>query len=308
MKTPSNGYEACTGCSLCLLPCPVWNETRDVALTLKGRARAWAAGALLAEIAPSLEACVVCGACEPVCPEDIDTVGVTLTLRREMGGLAREMRPARFSRPNPGPRAVRVVAGPALYADAAACDAVVRALGGPERAAIAQDSGHDVACAVEAGFPLDESRVERFVTSLRDATEVLLDDGILLRWLRARLPGIRVRGLGEALAERKPALRKDDLLVIESRAYHADWARLVSVYDALRVEAGCATNLDLQRCATPTGAGAVQNGAAAVDPVAQAKWILDGKKVARVVVERMEDAAPFRSLGLPVVHLGELLS
>src|SRR5207253_9588004 len=69
------GYDACTGCNLCVLPCPVFRDTRDLALTLRGRAKALQAGATIEEIRPSLAACVTCGACEPVCPEDIDTVG-----------------------------------------------------------------------------------------------------------------------------------------------------------------------------------------------------------------------------------------
>jgi len=79
--------------------------------------------------------------------------------------------------------------------------------------------------------------------------------------------------------------------VIESRAYHADYQRLVGHYDRLRMERGCATNLDLQRIAIPA---------------AEADWILKGRRVDRIVVERLEDALAFETHGHPVVHVAEL--
>ena len=79
-----NGYEACTGCGICVLPCPVWHETHDLTMTLQGRALALQGGASPEDVKESLLACVVCGACEPVCPEDIDTVGMTLDLRTKV--------------------------------------------------------------------------------------------------------------------------------------------------------------------------------------------------------------------------------
>ena len=63
-----NDYRACTGCGICVLPCPVWQETRDLSLTLAGRALALQGGATALDLRESLEACVTCGACEPVCP------------------------------------------------------------------------------------------------------------------------------------------------------------------------------------------------------------------------------------------------
>jgi hypothetical protein len=81
--------------------------------------------------------------------------------------------------------------------------------------------------------------------------------------------------------------------VIEPRAYHEDYERLVKHYDRLRLERGCATNLDLQRIAIPAAG--------------EADWILKGRRVERIVVERMEDAEAFsRHSALPVVHVAEL--
>ena len=81
-KEHKQGYAACSGCSLCLLVCPVWRHTHDLRLTPHGRAKALQHGTTVAEIKPSIEACTLCGACEPVCPENIGLVDMLLDLRR----------------------------------------------------------------------------------------------------------------------------------------------------------------------------------------------------------------------------------
>jgi hypothetical protein len=115
------------------------------------------------------------------------------------------------------------------------------------------DDGADIALALEAGGMIDPARRRRFLDML-DGRTLVVGDGLLLRWLRAALPGARLQGLGEALGN-IPALRRRiasaDFYVIEARAYHADHARLVAHYDVLRKETGCAMNLDLQRIAMP---------------------------------------------------------
>jgi ferredoxin len=45
MPASGKGYAACSGCSLCLLVCPVWRATRDIRLTPHGRAKALQHGA-----------------------------------------------------------------------------------------------------------------------------------------------------------------------------------------------------------------------------------------------------------------------
>jgi Fe-S oxidoreductase len=65
---PHNAYSACTGCSLCLLVCPVWRKSHDIRLTPHGRAKALQHGATIADITESIESCTLCGACEPACP------------------------------------------------------------------------------------------------------------------------------------------------------------------------------------------------------------------------------------------------
>ena len=118
----------------------------------------------------------------------------------------------------------------------------------------------------------------------------------------------KVTGMGQALIDHAGIagrLRKDDIYIIDSRTYHADFERLVLVYDRLRQETGCMMNLDLHRVATPTGAVRTPGP---VDPVRQAAWILEGRPATRVVVERIEDMEPFRkATGIPVFHDSELL-
>ena len=64
-----------------------------------------------------------------------------------------------------------------------------------------------------------------------------------------------------------------------------------------------------KRIAIPTGASSLQAraGMDAVDPCEQARWILEGRTVERVVIESLADREPFEQVTrLPVVHLCEL--
>jgi len=285
-------YRACTGCGVCVLPCPVWQQTRDLSLTLAGRALALQGGATAADLRDSLEACVTCGACEPVCPEGIDTVGMTLALRRVVPLLplqaeANDLRKGSFV-PGGSLRKHR------LY------EVVL------QRLAAAPVDGSDVAAAIEAGRPVVAERQRQFRESLI-GPELIVDDGILHRTLRSW--GFAVIGLGEALLRRGPELRATDLYVVETRGYHADFPRLVRFYDELRQRVGCEMNLDLQRVAIATGAASLQSraGRARVDAGEQARWILEGRDVERVVVECVDDIEPFEGVtGVPVVHLAEV--
>jgi hypothetical protein len=106
-------------------------------------------------------------------------------------------------------------------------------------------------------------------------------------------------------------LRTGDLYVIEPRAYHADVEGLVRHYDDLRHASGCAMNLDLQRIAIPATARNLRQrlGLEATDDAAQTRWLLQGRRIARIVVEDAGDIAAFRQVvDLPVVHLAELVN
>ena len=77
-------FAACSGCSLCLLVCPVWRRTRDLRFTPHGRAKALQNGVPVTDLKDSTDSCTLCGACEPVCPENIDLVAMTQNLRAQL--------------------------------------------------------------------------------------------------------------------------------------------------------------------------------------------------------------------------------
>ncbi len=284
-------HAACSGCSLCLLVCPVWRQTHDPRMTPEGRARALQHGATAADIAASLQSCTLCGACEPVCPEEIDLVGMTLGLRAQLGGAtATEELPA-SGRPRQASPVVFIPA-PALRKNGETLARIAALLG----AATCEDPGEDIIQALQAGIPVSAARRAQFVAGLKAARTIVVEDGFWKRHLRAWLPRAQVTGLGEALSSLdsvRKGLRKTDLYVIEPRSYHRDYERLVKHYDRLRAESGCSLNLDLQRIAIPA--------------MGQAGWILKGLGVERIVVESLEDAAAFERHGThPVVHVAEL--
>jgi len=319
--TPSTprDYSACSGCNLCLLVCPVWRRTHDFALTPHGRAKALQSGATAGDIAASVQSCTLCAACEPVCPEEIPLVAMTLELRRRLprpaamadllAGIEKRVSPSAVPARN---SSTVLLPGPALR-DRAPALARVRALlqesGATE---IGADDGADIALALEAGAAIARGRLDQFLRPLHGVRKIVIADGLLLRHLRPLLPGSKIVGLGEALsglAAVRSALRADDLYVIEARAFHADYQRLVRYYDSLRAAAGCSFNLDLQRIAIPATARSLPQrlGLEAVDDGVQLRWILQGRKVARIVAESMEDRAAFEAVSaLPVVHLADL--
>ncbi|MCX7154875.1 MAG: (Fe-S)-binding protein [Rhodocyclales bacterium] len=311
-------YAACSGCNLCVLVCPMWRSHRDPRFTPEGLAKALQHGATAAQLAAPVEACSLCGACDPVCPEGIDLPGLVMDLRQKLANslsprsspllddlcasLQQGVASGVASRSAP-----LLLPGPDLRADAALLARVQALLG----LAIADDDGDDIALALELGVEIPQHRLQQFLASLRGHS-IVAADGLLLRQLRRWLPGSQRMGLGAALSSR-PAVRSNllatDLYVIEARAYHGDYERMVAYYDRLQLETGCALNLDLQRIAIPAGAQGLSQklGATPGDGDAQAKWILKGRRPARIVVESMADRAAFeRVCDLPVVHLAEL--
>ena len=312
-------YASCSGCSLCLLVCPVWRRSRDRGLTPLGRAKALQHGAVAADIAASIESCTLCGACEPVCPEDIGLVEMTLNLRRRLPQsaaaqdlLARmDERAARPHAPRASSPAV-LLPGQGLRERPATLARAAALLGGVGNISIADDDGADIALALEAGAAVPALRLERFLQPLRGLRKIVVADGLLLRQLRLWLPRSKIVSLGEALsglAGVRRALGAGDLYVIEPRAYHADYQRLVKHYDALRTDRGCTLNLDLQRIAIPATARSLPQrlGLAAIDDEVQARWILQGRNVTRIVVESVEDGAAFEKVSAcAVVHLADL--
>lgn len=306
-KAPSlaRDHSACSGCSLCLLVCPVWRQTRDLMMTPHGRAKAMQHGATARDLANSANSCTLCGACEPVCPEEIAIVDMTLALRgelhRDVAAHARADVPAAPRFP------ILLLPDTALRQHPIAIQRIVRALGGEGSVAIAADDGSDIAEALESGIAIGDARRQDFLTALSGARQIIVADGLLLRWLRRERPRQKPISLGLALS-RKAAVRGSlgagDLYVIEPRAYHADHERLVKHYDELRRGTGCALNLDLQRMAIPAR---MRTGHSRHDDGAQTRWLLHGRSVSRIIVEDIGDIQAFRAVAdRPVLHIAEL--
>ena len=276
-------HHECSGCGLCLLVCPVWRESRDVRLTPKGRARALQHGGTRADLAASMAGCTLCGACEPACPEELPLVDMVMELRR--GASLPVARTGKGDR-----RKSLLLAGRALRADAERLARTLALLDGYE---LASDDGADIAEALGLGTTLGEERLENFLAPLRGARRLVAADGLMLRALRRWLPGVSVTGIGEALLPSiSGKLGSGDLYVIASQAFNFDQSRLIGTYDSLRAASGCEMNLDLQRIAMPAAG--------------QARWILEGRNVERIVVEDLADGAAFGFAGKPVLHVADL--
>ncbi len=307
-REDSPGVETCNGCAVCTLSCPVWGQTHDILMTFCGRMRATQGGATVEDLKPSASACVLCGSCEPVCFYGMDTIARTIELKAEVAKLSggESSRGANLNK-------VKRAEGRVLLANSLLRkneDLLERTLSmiGPG-VSEHMDNGEDIATAMESGGTVSEERYERFLGLLARADEIVTTDGLLYRLLLQSSLSARILGLGEAMisnAEITGMLNSDDLYIIDSSTYHADHERLVEMYDDLRKRSGCMINLDLHRVATPTGASRLK-GAGVVDPVRQARWILDGRPASRIVVERLEDIEPFRKVtDVPVIFVSEL--
>lgn len=318
--TVENGYEQCSGCACCLLSCPLWERWGDMSLTPKGWAKALQWGASVKEIATGIDACLLCGACLPACPEEVDIIAMTLNQRRRLN-TERELRPDWHPRFEPfvpneskgtSKKSVIFLTGELMEKEREACETILELLGGDSRAATALNDGRQLARAIDAGLPVEEEKVRQFLSPLTEASTLVVGDGTLIQPLRNWLPKKKVISVGEALIA-LPSIRKNigpcDLYVIESRHYNTDFSRLVRVYDRLRKETDCQMNLDLNRIAIPTGASSLQGRYSPGDNhvFEQAKWILKGRKVKRIIVEEQTDLDIFRAVtDLPVMHLPQL--
>ena len=315
----ANDHAACSGCSLCLLVCPMWRRSRDISLSAHGYAKALQHGASANEIATAVWSCTLCGACDPVCPEQIDVTGMILKLRRQWAHPEEPTLQARMAAQGARPPATQLAAATALLPDSALREhpdtlaRITNLLGKDSTLAIIDDDGADIALALEAGADIPPYRLQRFLDPLRGCNKIIVADGLLLKHLKQWLPAVNFISMGEALSCHtavRRRLRATDLYVIEPRAYHADYQRLVKHYDRLRAESGSAFNLDLQRIAIPATSCSLPQrlGLIALDDDEQARWVLHGRSITRIVVESMEDrAALVKVSDVPVVHLADLV-
>lgn len=315
-------FSACSGCSLCVLVCPMWRAARDPRFSPEGLAKALQCGATAVDLAAPLEACSLCGACDPVCPERIDLSAMIMDLRLQAANSlpSRSPRPAvlddlearlrqgadKAALPIQG-ASVLFLPGAELRTDAVLLARIEALLG----LAAIEDDGADIVLALEAGIAIPQRRMEVFLAALRRHA-IVAGEGLLLRQLRRWLPGSQRMGLGTALSLRaavRGKLQASDLYVIEPRAFHGDYERMVGHYDRLQRETGCSLSLDLQRIAVPARSPGVAQklGLAAEGDAAQAKWLLHGRKPARIVVESLADRAALQAVSsVPVMHVAEL--
>lgn len=313
-KSPSKkDYSACSGCSLCLLPCPVWRQKRDITFTWQGRAKALQQGATIAELTDSIFACTYCGSCDPICPEGIDLRGTMARFRENHEGnpfieeIKKRMEEALKKPLSPLESEALLLAGEGLKKKK-----IVNLLSEEKDFKEAPDTGQDITLALEGGIEIPQERLDQFINPLKKAKEIIISDGILKRPLKLLLPGTKVRSLGEALSSLpkiRKAIKKSDFYIIESRAYNSDLENMVAYYDKLRKETGAVFNLDLNRIATPTTATSIQNvlGIKGIDVSEQVKWLLEGRNVERIVVESIEDGEAFEATtNIPVIHLSDL--
>ncbi|MBN2063060.1 MAG: (Fe-S)-binding protein [Deltaproteobacteria bacterium] len=315
--------EKCTGCDVCKLPCPVWRQTRDPALTFSGRAKALQGGASPEDLHKSLMACILCGSCGPACPENIDTLETTLYLRAYLMGLGFAPFPAQPLSPGSShgridyalknyDRRTFLPCEPILE-NTTILNRIEKLLGNEIPVSIGDGPWTAISSGIRAGFCRSQGLKAQIRQAFRETDELIVSDGLLLQKLRGWLPDVRVMGLGEALI-RLPgihgALRSSDFYIIESTAFHSDYSRLISLYDHVRAETGCRMNLDLQRIAIPTGSSCPQDryDSNQVDPLEQARWIINESEFKRIVVESMYDLDVFRKItGSPVIHVSELV-
>lgn len=292
-------FTSCSGCSLCLLVCPIWRRTRDITLTPHGRLKALQHGVDPRDLVVSAHECTLCGACEPACPEEISLVPLALSLRN-----GRLPDPARASdRASKGRSVSTLLLGDASYDNEPELLRRIIELCAASPATRAKSTVDTLIKLIMQGDRPDVVQLSNFRNQFKNAYEIVVTHGLIFRMIKDWLPEIRIRTLGESLLKRREirmAITAQDFYVIESRAYHADYQRLVATYDELRKEKGCGMNLDLQRMAIP-----LENGKA-LDPE-QVLWALQGFKGMRIITESLEDKMLLKQLtGRHVLHLAEL--
>ncbi len=312
-------HSNCHGCSLCLLSCPMWQQRRDMQYSPQGIFKALQHNATHDEIAPALFSCLLCGACDVLCPEQIDITDTIKTLRQALFAKGGEIELRKkieslLAQPVAETRLEEntiILPGKALRSMPDTLTKIQRLLSNETHAVIATDDGDDIALALEAGIHISEQRRHSFLEPLQGAKRLYISNAHLLRALHRWLPATELCALGYSLSqlnELTSKLNKGDLYLIEAQSFHFDHKQKITHYDQLRYQQGCQTNLDLQRNAIPTAAGALNTLRPALDSTEQGNWILSGRNVQRIVVECAEDGLAMSQVTHhPVLHIADLM-
>ncbi|GMR17634.1 MAG: hypothetical protein BMS9Abin33_0026 [Gammaproteobacteria bacterium] len=301
-------FTECHGCSLCLLVCPVWQQTRDVALAPKGVARALQRNAASEELRYAANACILCGACNTVCPQDIDLFAMMLDLRHQDAGDSEIGEQDSIDIVSNDKTGSLLIPSKALQEQPELLGITQQLINETTPARVASDTGNDIVKTIESGLAVSEERLQQFLKPLRKCSRIIVDDGLLFRCLLQWLPHVRIISLGAVLSDMKPCrdLGPGDLYVINSRAYHADYSRLCGHYDNLIKATECKTNLDLNRVAIPTLGGAQQE---VLDSKLQVEHLLEGRDINRIVVEDIQDATEISNwCDYPIMHVAEFIN
>ncbi|MCK5640639.1 MAG: 4Fe-4S dicluster domain-containing protein, partial [Gammaproteobacteria bacterium] len=209
----------CHGCSLCVVVCPTWQQTRDVHLTPKACARAYQHQAPDEELTLAAQACILCGACEAACPQDIKLHAMMKTLRRSAhhNKIQFQQTDSHSSNDNDNITANQVfIPGPALQENTPVLESVTRLLEKSKPIYCMSDIGHDIIHALAHGIDIPPVRQEIFLGPLKNKNTIIIDNGFLYRYLSECLPDTEIISLGMALGKLNgiSTLSTTDLYVI----------------------------------------------------------------------------------------------
>ncbi len=312
-------YFNCHGCSLCLLSCPMWQQQRDVQYSPQGLFKALQHNASHDDIAPALFSCLLCGTCDILCPENIDITETIKTLRKEAfaHGIEAELNKkivSLLAQPSSELKIEEntiILPGKALRTKPMRLTKIQSLLSSVADTALSLDDGDDIALALETGIEISEHRLHNFLEPLRAAKRLYVSNGHLLKSLRQWLPASELLALGHSLSllsELTKELNHNDLYLIEARSFHLDHKQKITHYDQLRHQQGCHMNLDLQRNAIPIAAGGLNAIKPMLDSKEQARWILSGHNIQRIIVECAEDEVVMSQVSdLPILHIADLM-
>ena len=178
---PSADHLRCHGCSLCVVVCPTWQQTRDVHLTPKACARAYQHQAADEELALAAEACILCGACEAACPEEIKLVAMMKTLRRSIhqNNIQFQQTDSPSDIDSESIIANRVfIPGPALQENTPVLKSVTRLLEKSKPVYCMNDIGHHIIHALAHGIDIPPIRQETFLEPLMNSDSIIIDNGL----------------------------------------------------------------------------------------------------------------------------------
>jgi len=328
-------YSQCHGCGLCTVVCPAWQQRRDIRVSPHGHAKALQFGGEIQTHA--LFNCILCGACSSICPENIDLMNMLLNLRKISqkkpaqqkihNEIKNSIKDAFNMQPDADSaelhkesqkelqkelRNIVFLTDPELHNDKTRLALITQLLTDQYDLTIANDDGHDISIALEAGINIPEIRLDRFLQPIRFSKKLIVCDGLLQLKLKQWLPYTEINSIGyelSKLAQIRKNITASDFYVIESRAYHSNFKKYVSYYDKLQLEKHCQLNLDLNRLAIPTGGTSDKKlrTPASFSTTKQANWMLSGKTFERIIVEDLKDFKVLsRVSNKPVVHIAEL--